>query len=116
MRPEDLPLDPPAANRCLPAVYVDAKGNAVPNPRALLGLAPEGPLSADAVRLAYREQILAHPPEKDPRGAREVREAHQRLTNPERFYERVLGVLHVPRASDWGLSSQAGEDHLDAHP
>lgn len=101
--PLDLPLVPPSPERCLPPVHVDRSGQAVPDPRALLGLPADGPLDPAGVQEAYREQLLEHPPEADPRGARQLREARDRLLDPDRFLERTLGILHVPDPDAWDL-------------
>lgn len=109
-------LTPPRPERLLPAVYVDAQGEVVPDPREVLSL-PPGPVDAEAVRAAWLAATRARPPERDPEGARRVREARDRLIAPERWLERELGVLQVPNADAWGLAAappQTAGGRLDA--
>lgn len=103
--PAALPLHPPLPERCLPPVYVRGDGVAVPDPRRELGL-PEGPITPDEVRAAWRQALLDRPPERDPRGAELAREARDRLLNPDQLLDRELGVLHVPDPRAWGLIAE----------
>ena len=62
------------------------------------------PVSADsrALRRGYREQVMAHPPDRDPEGFRRVREAFELLGSPlESLRQRLLRfepLLPVPSA------------------
>lgn len=104
-----LPLDPPAPERCFPPVFVEAGGGVVESPYAVLGL-PEGETREREVQDAWRRAILAHPPERDPDGARRVQEARARLLDPERVLERAFGALRVPDPAAWGLEVQAEQE------
>ena len=95
-----LPLHPPTLHSSV--VHVDGEGRAVPDPRAILGVDPDEH-DAVVIRHAWRDTLLAHPPESDPHGAREAREARDRLLDPQRVLERELGTLHVPDPDAWGL-------------
>jgi hypothetical protein len=97
-------LSVPHPERCLPPVHVDDRGKVVDDPRTVLGL-PPGPLDEAQVRAAWRQALIAHPPEQDPEGARVAREARDRLVDPAQAIPRELGVLHVPDAKAWGLES-----------
>lgn len=90
----NLPLIPPSPHSCLPPVFIDARG-AVPDPWATLDL-PTGTLDPEGVRAAFLTAVQARPPEADPRGAQRLREARDRLIEPERLLDRELGVLHLP--------------------
>lgn len=115
----DLPLpalSPPRPERLAPAVYVDASGQIVPDPRAVLGLGP-GPLDEPTVRQAWLAATRAAPPERDPEGARRAREARDRLILPDRWREREFGVLQAPDGAAWGLPDAPpgpSEPRLDA--
>lgn len=97
---DHLPLHPPLTHSR--AVHVDAEGRAVPDPHKVLGIDPEE-RDAATIRRAWRDTLLAHPPESDPHGAREAREARDRLLDPTRVLERELGTLQVPDPDAWGL-------------
>lgn len=109
-----LPLEPPRRERCAAAIHVDARGHQVADPYAILGLDAEA--DAEAVRRAWVEKIQEHPPEKDPEGARALREARDRLVEPGRLLERLVGVLHVPDPQAWGLPTDAGLVELETGP
>lgn len=100
--PAQLPLTPPALDRCRPPVFIDHHGRAQDDPRAVLGLG-DGPLNEDLVRARFREGLLTHLPESDPAGAERVRRARDRLLDPDQLLVRELGVLHVPDAAAWSL-------------
>lgn len=53
----------------------------------VLGLAASSPVRE--LKRAYRAQVVAHPPDRDPEGFRRVREAYELLSKPE----AALGVL-----------------------
>jgi len=107
----------PHPERCLPPVYVANGGQVIEDPRTVLGL-PTGPLDEQTVRAAWRQALVAHPPEQDPDGARRIHEARDRLVDPKEWLARQLGVLHVPDPEAWDLSStdppEATTDRLDA--
>src|SRR5690606_18676293 len=110
------PLDPPRPDRLAPAVHIDPLGAVVPDPWAELGLA-HGEQDPDRIRAAWRDAILNRPPEQEPAGARRAQEARDRLLDPERYLERVLGAIQVPDADAWGLPEtppDGGADLLDA--
>ena len=112
----DARLAPPRPERLAAPVYVDAKGEVVPDPWALLGLSP-GAIDEATVRTAWLAATRASPPERDPDGARRAREARDRLVDPERWLERELGVLRAPDADAWGLADTppgAAGGRLDA--
>src|SRR5438094_8911700 len=46
--------------------------------------------SAAEVRHAYRQQVRAHPPERDPEGFKRVREAYEVLRSPRKRAEITL--------------------------
>lgn len=71
-----------------PRYYFDATGQAIPDPWATLGLSP-GADSA-AITAAYREKILAHPPETDRAGFEKISAAYRVLTAPEEVITREL--------------------------
>lgn len=96
----------PDTSRCHPPVHFDAAGHVLEDARALLGLGA-GPLTEAEIREAWRKKLIEHPPEQDPEGARKVREARDRLLDPERVFERLLGELRVPDAAAYGLSDAA---------
>lgn len=60
--------------------------------RAALGLSPDEH-DAAAVKRAYRRQIAAHPPDRDPEGFRRARDAYELLSNPLR---RASALLLAP--------------------
>lgn len=108
----DLPLVPPAAGRARKPVHVDGQGHVVHNPRELLGL-PEGvPLTEQAIRSAWHEALLAHPPEREPEMARWIREARDHLLTAEGELALAIGRLQVPDESAWGLDGGADEAEL----
>jgi hypothetical protein len=100
------PLDPPAPQRCLPAIVIDATGKVLADPYAALGV----PRDADeeTVLAAWRAKIVQCPPERDPEGARRLLEARERLLDSRRVIERELGALHVPDPQAFGLPGPAG--------
>jgi hypothetical protein len=102
------PLRPPALDRASAPIYVAADGTVVPDSHVLLGLNHEV-TDPERVREAFRVAILARPPERDPRGAEQLREARDRLTLPDRLLDRELGVLYVPEPEAWGLPSPLPE-------
>jgi hypothetical protein len=104
----------PAPERCLPPVFIDASRRVVEDPLDTLGL--EGEPTPEAARAAWRERILERPPEQHPEEAEALREARDRLIDPERRLERALGVLHIPDPAAFGLSGEAaaGEARLPA--
>lgn len=57
--------------------------------RAALGLAPDEH-DAAAVKRAYRLQIAAHPPDRDPDGFRRARDAYELLSHPLRRAQALL--------------------------
>lgn len=71
-----------------PRYYFDATGQAIPDPWAVLGLS-RGADSA-AITAAYREKILAHPPETDRAGFEKISAAYRVLTAPEEVITREL--------------------------
>jgi len=91
-------------------IFLAADGRVVPDPHAVLGLEP-GTLDVDAIQTAFREAIVAHPPEREPERAREIREARDRLVDPERFLERELLVV---RPLEPRTAGGAEESRLDA--
>lgn len=106
--PFELPFEPPLPERLHPPVHVDGEGLVVPDPRAVLGLSASETDPA-AIRAAWREALLAQPPEQFPEEARVAREARDRLIDDARFLERQLGVLSVPDADAWGLPELAAD-------
>jgi hypothetical protein len=116
---EHLPapsLDWVRPDRLLPPVFVDKTGAVVPDPWQILGLAA-GERDPEVIRRAWRDQLVAHPPEAEPERARQIREARDRLIEPERVLERELGVLRAPDPSAWGLATELpalDADKLDA--
>lgn len=102
------PLRPPALERAGRPIYVAADGTVVPDSHALLDLSPDI-TDPERVREAFRVAILARPPERDPRGAEQLREARDRLTLPDRLLDRELGVLYVPEPDAWGLPAPLPE-------
>ena len=70
LSPEVVPflLAPPELSRCLPAIFINEDPQIVPDPWAVLGL-PPNTSDATAIRNAWRESIIATPPEQDPEGA-----------------------------------------------
>jgi hypothetical protein len=100
--PRDLPMVPKATDRCLPPVHVNEQGRAVPDPYDVLHLT-DRPSSREALHNAYRDAILAHPPEHEPKAAQLILEARDRLSKDDQFDARHLGVLHVPDPAAWGL-------------
>ncbi len=101
------------AQCCYPPVFVSADRSVVADPLALLGLSSDP--TPEAVREAWREAMLSHPPEQHPEKAAALRKARDRLLDPERLIERELGVLHVPRPEAFGLPADVeDDDHLDA--
>ncbi len=113
-RPELRPIDPPTTQGCLPPRFVDATGSVVPDPYALLGL-PLGCHDPDRVRTAYRDGLGRHPPEQEPELARQLRDARDRLLDPERLVERELGVLHVPAAPAIPELAEPAGERLDGN-
>ena len=109
--PRDLPLSPPVPSSCLPPVHVDKTGVAVPDPYAVLELEPGA--TPGNIREAFRDQLLAHPPEQSPKQARRIREARDRLIDDAQFAARRLGVLHVPDIAALGLPRPGRESE---HP
>ncbi len=101
-------LAPKATAACHPPVFVDTRGRRVEDPLGVLGLS--GQPDEAAVRAAWRKQTLEKPPEQFPEAALAVREARERILDPERILERELGMLHVPRAPE----GEEREDLLDA--
>lgn len=111
--PESLPeapLVPPRPERCR-RVRVGPEGR-VEDPWEVLGLDP-GERDPERIRASWREAALAHAPERDPDGARRVREARDLLLDPKRFLERELGELHVPDPAAWELPVAAASSQLD---
>lgn len=109
-------LKPPHPERLLPAVHIDGSGHIVPDPLEILGLGPK-PADEATIRAAWRERLVAFPPEQHPDMARQLREARDRLLDPERFLERELGTLQVPDRAKWGLQAEPaapGSEVLDA--
>jgi len=105
-------LGPCRKQRCLPPLHVDRHGRPVPDPWQSLGLQPrDGSVPHDEVRAAYRQRLLAAPPESDPQRARLLREARDRLCDPRQVLDRELGVLHLPDPQAWDLP---GEDESSA--
>ncbi len=102
-RQHDLPIDPPARERCFPPVHVDPALRRIPDPHALLGLDPHAPHTADEIRSTWRTKIELHPPEREPDLARDLTAARDRLLAPERILERRLGTLHAPDPRAYGL-------------
>lgn len=103
-----IPLDPPVPERCLAPGYLDAAGRSTDDPYAVLGL-PPGERAEPVVQEAWKRNLRAHPPERDPEGARRALEARQRLTDPTRVVERELGVVHLPDPAAWGFAAEAAE-------
>jgi hypothetical protein len=103
-------LDLPAKDKLGPPIYVGAGGELLEDPRAVLEMA-EGD---DDVRGAWRRALLAHPPEREPERARQIREARDRLIAPERYAERELGVLRVPDPDAWGLPAAEATPAIEA--
>lgn len=95
-------LDLPRTDRLLPPVYLTPHGEHVPSPYEVLGI-PEDCHDAEEIRAAWLRGIQAHPPEKDPEGARRLREARDWLTDPNRWRERIIGSLRFPDADAWEL-------------
>jgi hypothetical protein len=104
------PIAPPSLERCHDPLFIDARGHVVTDPFVQLGLDPAQGRDEETVRAAWAEQIKAHPPEQDPEGARRVRDARERLTNPASVFERTLGILHVPASRAWSLPDAAAVD------
>ncbi len=108
----DLPLTPPAAGKTRKPVHVDGQGHVVHDPRELLGL-PEGvPLTEEAIRKAWHEALLAHPPERDPEMARHIREARDHLLTSEGELALAIGRLQVPDEAAWGLDGGTEDAEL----
>jgi len=107
-------LAPPDPSRCHPTIYVDAGRRVIPDPYEALGLAPSPPPSPEAIRAAWRDRILARPPEQHPEEAAALREARDRLADPARALERALGELHLPSAEAFGLSDAGVEAPMDS--
>lgn len=101
MDPALLPLVPPALDRAHRPVHLDADGRAVPDPRGVLGVAEDA--DPTTVREAFKRALLAHPPEREPRRAEQIRQARDRLLDPAHLLTRELGVAHVPDGHAWGL-------------
>ncbi len=104
-----LDFEPPRSDCLKQPLFVDARGRKVPDPyqRLQVEYRPGG-VDPEEVRQAYKRQLLAHPPERDPLAAVELREARDRLLDPERVLERELGILHVPDAEAWELPDWRG--------
>lgn len=103
---QDLPsLLPPSPERCAPPVYVNADGEVIPDPWALLGIAPG--VNQDAIRDAWANQTRLLNAESDPERARQLREARDRLSLPDRLLERMFGVLSPPSPTAWDLPTPA---------
>jgi hypothetical protein len=112
---QDLPrLEPLHPERCGPALYVNAQGARVSDPWARLGVAAGA--SADELKAAWAEQTRRFPPEQHPEEALALREARDRLTLPERLYERAFGALRVPDAQAWSLPTPPVEAAQAAAP
>lgn len=58
-----------------------------------LGIAPD--VDARGLKRAYRRAVAAHPPDRDPEGFREVRDAFELLSDPAGRLE-ALAVRPVP--------------------
>lgn len=114
----------PGIEGCHPAVHVTASLVRVRDPLEVLGLDPTRRASREEVLAAFQKAIDAHPPEREPEVARELIEARDRLTRPERVLERELGVLYPPNPAHYGLAAVAaaavGEQKVDpmlpSHP
>lgn len=105
------PLDPPDPGRCFPVVFLRQGGQLAEDPREVLGLADD--TSEEAINAAWRRKILAHPPERDPEGARRLQEARERLLDPERVIERTLGAVQVPNPEAFGLPPAENPETVD---
>lgn len=107
LSPEVVPflLTPPEQSRCLPPIFINEDPQIVPDPWAVLGLAPNTS-DPTAIRNAWREHIIASPPEQDPEGAARLTAARDRLLDEARWAERLLGSLHVPDPDAWDLPAR----------
>ncbi len=98
---------------CHPPIHVGADRTIVADPFTVLGLPPGA--TPEAIQTAWRNAMLEYPPEQHPDKATTLRQARDRLLAPERFIERELGVLHVPRPEAFNLSvSTEAPEKLDA--
>ena len=103
----------PSPSHCHPPIHVTADRTVTADPFTVLGLPPGA--SPEAIQAAWRDAMLAYPPEQHPDKATALRQARDRLLDPERFIERELGVLHIPRPEAFGLSAPTtAPEKLDA--
>ena len=93
----------PGVPEMWPTVHVTAAREIIPDPRETLGLPTDRVPSPEQVQAAWKAAILENPPEHSPDLARDLRAARERLIAPERFIERELGALSVPRPEAFGL-------------
>lgn len=56
--------------------------------REVLGVSPDD--DAPAIKRAYRQLVLAHPPDADPEGFRRVRDAFELLSDPSARAREML--------------------------
>lgn len=96
-------FDAPRPDLCRPPVHVAPDLSVVDDPLELLGLSEREASDPERVRAAAKEALRAHPPERESELARRIREARDRLLDPDRVAERRLGVLRVPDPTGFGL-------------
>lgn len=90
----------------VPKVHIDADARRTPDPWKTLGL-PHGAFDPDRIQQAWRQSVLAHPPERDSAQARLYLEARDRLLDLNERESLILGELPLPPPAG------AFDEHLD---
>jgi hypothetical protein len=102
-RGERPDFEVPRPDLCQAPIHVTRGLGVVDDPLDLLGLTPEQAADPERVRAAFRAELSAHPPEREPDLARRLREARDRLLDPDLEFERKFARLYLPDPRAFGL-------------